>query len=307
MKQIFLTLSILFGCSFAFAQDTTQTTDYYNKSDNGKSFHFGLYLGVLMANQSSAEIYDGYGFDIDGNKNNWDNSWMKQKIIMENGGGYYSGQPDLIAQELKVDPYTWSFNETDMPQNMRYNPAFSVGASARYSVDANNAVLFNLNVSKLIANGNFTITTPVSQSGSNNQTNTNPIRTFAIRGEEQRMIVEVGYQHLFIKDKEQRVSFMFEGGLISTLAQFSKNEILINNLKIDLLALYNQNGLTSLPVKRPWGIGFGAYGGLGFNANMSEKATIQLIYTPSLERVNMGYNPSLKLQNAIGLRMYYNM
>jgi hypothetical protein len=306
--KIFTTASLLlflFITISAFAQDST---DYDTNQINPASksgFHFGLYIGVLFANQYTAGMYDGYGFDADGNKNNWDNSWMNQKINLQYGGYGYAGQQDQIAQQLKVDPQTWIFDQSDMPTNMRYTPAFNVGLTGRYSVDKKNAILLNVNASKLSIGGNFVILTPQSNSASATQIN-NQIQTFAIRGGELRLILQLGYQRLM--GDNEKFNFLVEGGLNATLAKFNQNQIMINNLTIDLTQ-YNNSVLfpTAVPVKRPIGIGFGAFTGFGVNANMNPKTIIQFVYSPTFEKINMGINPQIKLQNGIGVRLFYNL
>ena len=269
-----------------------------------KGFRLGLYVGSYFPNQYTASIYDGYGFDIDGNKNNWDNSLMNQKINMEYGGYGFAGQPDQIALALNVDPQTgWTFNESDMPVNMRYSPSFLIGLNTIYSVDFKNAILFNINLAKLNVGGGFTITTP--QQGSSTQIN-DRIKTFAIKGFEQRMLLQFGYQRI-LGDNEKANIFV-EGGLHLTITKFDKNEILINNLKIDLTSYYNQVAYSSaLLVRKPIGAGLGAFAGIGTNLSFNPKFTLQILYSPTYERINIGLNPRLKLQNAIGLRAYYNI
>lgn len=188
-KTTLLALLTLFN-SLLYAQDENQgdeTTIY-----NSKGFNIGLNIGAYFPNKYTASLYDGYGFDIDGNRNTFENSFMYRKIILEYGGGY--GQTDYIAQELNVAHNEWSFTESDMPVNMRYNPSFLVGLLGRYSVDERNAILINVNASKINVSGNFTITTntstPINQIPKN-------IQTFAIRGSEQRLLLQFGYQHLF--------------------------------------------------------------------------------------------------------------
>lgn len=298
-------LFLLFISINLFSQDGTDDNTNKIKTDSTKGFHFGLYIGSLFANQYTATMYDGYGFDIDGNKNSFDDSFMKQKIFYENGGNYSNAQTDLIAEQLKVDPHTWLFDESDMPTNMRYNPTFMVGITGRYSVDTKNAILFNVNVSKLIISGNFTIRTPQSQTGSSTQIN-NYYQTFAIRGIEQRLMLQIGYQRIL--GNNEKFNALIEGGLHATLAKFDQNTVQINNLNIDLTTYFNQPGLpTSLPVRKPIGIGFGAFAGLGATATMGPKTTVQFIYSPSLEKINMGVDPKLKLQNSIGIRLYYSL
>ena len=99
-----------------------------------------------------------------------------------------------------------------------------------------------------------------------------------------------------------------------TITKFDKNYILINNittptsLNIDLTASYSSiNGYGAYVTKKPIGAGLGAFAGLGVNLDMSTKWTIQLGYNPTLDRINIGDNPRLKLQNAVGLKAYYKL
>jgi hypothetical protein len=294
---VIILLTLMQGYSFAQA-DSDDADDDYSKDKKG--FKVGLFVGALFANQYTAKLYDGYGYDIDGNKFNFENSFMYQKIIIQYGGGI-AGQPDYIAQALGVNPGDWSFTERDMPVNMRYTPSFLFGLQMRYSVDKKNAILININGAQLKAGGNFTITTrPTS---GQTQVN-NAIKTFGIVGGEQRLIIQLGYQRILTEN--EKVNFLIEGGLNATVAKFDKNQILINDLLIDLTADYNNAAYTSYRTKRPIGTGFGAFAGIGIHITMSEKFTVQLMYNPSYERINIGENRKLTLQNAVGLRMYYN-
>lgn len=266
-----------------------------------RSFKLGLYVGSYFGNKYTAGAYDGYGFDLNGERiSEFDKSWMYEKIINQYGGGY--GQPDQIAPALGVNSTAdWSFTKEDMPTNMHYTPSFLLGLQCRYSVDQKNAISLNLNVAKLNAVGNFTMTTrpPTGSSQINNS-----IQTFGIKGGEQRMMIQVGYSRIF--GNNEKANLFAEAGLNITYAQFDKNEILINNLQISLTEFYDYQGIQAGYTKLPRGWGYGAYGGLGVNLTMSEKFTVQLIYTPSYEGVKIGNNPKLKTQHAIGLRAYYN-
>lgn len=265
---------------------------------NRQGLNIGLYLGCYWANNYTASLYDGYGYDVDGVRNSYENSFMYNKIILQYGGFY--GQPDEIAAALGVNHGEWTFNESDMPSNMRYSPAFMVGLNIRYSVDGPNAILLNINASKLNITGNFTITT-LPPAGST-QVN-NSVRTCAIKGVEQRLGIEVGYQHLFASEKN--INPMLEAGLHITMAKFDQNEILINNLLIDLTDYYYQPGNNAFAVRKPVGVGLGAFAGLGFNINFNEDFRVQVLYSPTYEGVKLGENTGHRLQNGAGLRIYY--
>lgn len=297
--KLLLLLPIL-NSSILFAQENTEgeTTEETGKE---RSFKLGIYVGSYFANKYTAGSYDGYGFDMDGVRNTiFEKSWMYEKIVNQYGGGY--GQPDLIAPAVGVaSTADWSFTKDDMPTNMRYTPAFLFGLQCRYSVDKKNAISLNLNAAKLNLSGNFTMTTrpPTGSSQINNS-----IQTFGIRGSEQRLMIQIGYNRI-LGDNE-KANFFVEGGINMTYSQFDKNEILINNLQIDLLEFYDYQGIQAGYTRKPRGMGYGAYAGFGVNITMSEKFTIQLMYSPSYEGIKIGDNPKLKWQHSIGLRAYYN-
>lgn len=304
MHRILKITALLFLVTLsALAQDDDNAVDADgNPVSNIKSkgLHAGLYIGTYFANKYTASLYDGYGIDFDGNKNSFENSFIYNKIVLEYGGGY--GQADYVAAALNVQHGEWSFSESDMPINMKYAPAFLLGLQGRYSVDKNNAILFNLNASQLNITGNFTITTtPPTNSTQINKA----IKTCAIKGVEKRLMFQLGYQRLFGDD--EKINFLAEGGMHVTLAKYDKNLILINDLLIDLTTSFYQPGYPSYAVRKPIGFGFGAFAGAGVNINMNSRFRVQLVYNPSYEGINIGPNPKLKLQHAVGLRFYYNL
>jgi len=265
-------------------------------------FLTGLYVGSYFANKYTASMYNGYGFDIDGNRNSFTNSFMYQKIKNEFGGGY--GQQDMIAQAIGVDPQQWEFNESDMPSEMRYTPAIMVGANFKIPAGKKSSFLLNFNASKISAEGLFTISTirPVNP----DPTKTSNILTFPIRGSEQRLLFQLGFQHLFGDD--EKLNFFLEGGLMGTLSKFNSNTIYINTLTIDLMQFVNQTMFPAPnPTIRPLGFGVGAFAGFGVNIDMSSKFNVQLVYQPTYEKINMGVRPTLKWQHGIGLRFYYKL
>jgi hypothetical protein len=295
----FLSIIILFLLLSIQLKAQDENTETNTDQVQSKGLHVGLYVGSYFANKYTASLYDGYGFDADGNRNSFENSFMYNKIVLEYGGGY-PGQVDLIAQSLGVQHGEWSFSESDMPINMKYQPAFLLGLQGRYSVDIKNAILLNINASQLNITGNFTIVTTPQTNFTQVDRN---IHTFAIKGVEQRLMFQLGYQRLF--GKNEKVNFLAEGGLNITMAKFDKNQILINQLLIDLTNYYYQPGYSAYYVRKPIGIGYGAFAGVGVNFNVNEKARIQFVYNLSYEGINIGDNPKLKLQHAVGLRMYY--
>jgi hypothetical protein len=291
--------------------------DTANQSSNyvvGKGFHLGLYVGAYWANRSTAYIYDGYGFDQNGQRNTFANSILREQLVNVYGGGY--GGNDLIAQLLNVASTDWYFRETDMPFNLRYTTTYLVGLNMRYQINKKAGITLNINASKLIVNGKFTIGTTGNSLGSGSGTglvNQAKIHQFTITGAEQRLMFQLGYQRII--GKHEKLNLMLEGGLNVTLSKAQKNQAFLNsdlngganNFTIDLMSAYNQPPYNFYSAKYLIGAGVGAFGGIGLHLTINPRYTIQLLYTPSYDRINLGYTPNFKLQHGVGLRVYYNM
>lgn len=272
-----------------------------------KGFHVGAYMGGYIPNRYSANNYNGYGFDLDGNKNNFEQSWINQKIKYQYGG-YGTNNPDQIALALGVDPGAnpkeWSFDESDMPNHMKYQFGFLLGINTQYLLNKRNGILLNVNFVKLNITGSFTMyAKPPSNSSQINQA----IKTFGIVGSEQRVLFQLGYQRLLTDN--QKTNFFIEGGVNVTSTQFLKNEIQINNLTIDLVTNYNQVAYPSQTyfIRKPSKTGIGAFTGLGLDLVIGKRWLSQIIYQPTYEKINIGIDPKLKLQHSIGIRLYYRL
>lgn len=288
----------------AFAQGPEDYNDEIELYSN-KGFHAGLYLGAYFANNHSASLYDGYGYDGDGNRRDFENSWMNININKIYGGGLQNGTTDLIAEALGVQHEDWKFDESDMPSNMEYKTAFSVGFNGRYSVDGNNGIVINVNAVVLKAAGNFTIVTrpPPGSTQINNS-----LFTGNISGEEQRLNIQAGYQGMLGKPEGMR--FFIEGGLHATLAKFVNNEIQINDLIINLNRDYSDPTSGELLLfngSQPVALGFGAFAGFGLHFETSSKWNLQIVYNPILDNVRIAYNPKLTFSQSAGIRLYYKL
>lgn len=287
---------------------STQFANYPNKG-----FHLGVYVGAYWGNRSTAYIYDGYGFDQNGQRNTFANSILYNQLVNVYGGGY--GGNDLIAQLLNVAHTDWYFRETDMPINLRYTTTYLVGLNTRYQINKKSGITLNINASKLIVNGKFTIGTTGNSLGSGNGNglqNQAKIYQFTITGAEQRLMFQLGYQRII--GKHEKLNLMVEAGLNVTMAKAQKNQAFLNNdqnpssnFTIDLMSVYNQSPYNYYSAKYLIGAGVGAFGGIGLHLTINPKYTVQLLYTPSYDRIPLGYTPSFKLQHGVGLRVYYNM
>jgi hypothetical protein len=290
-----VSLSVLSIHSFAQGEGNSSPN-----SRKGKGFHFGLEVGSFFANKYTANLYDGYGLDPNGNKNDFDNSAMNRKINYEYGGG--NGMPDRISPVLNLNRSDWTFDQTDMPINLKYNPTIVIGLETRYGLTNKDAIIFNLNAAQLSVNGQFTITTDIYVPGNQYQQS---ILYFPIVGGEQRLMTQLGYQR--IMGDNDVLNFFMEGGIVCTMAKYTKNMININGLNIDLTTYYDNYGYVEYKATNFTGVSIGAFAGMGVNLTLSRKWMMQLVYDPSMEKVNMGPDTKYTLQNTLGLRAYYIM
>lgn len=312
LRAALFLLSLLFIASFnSVAQedetdisDTSATKYVYTT----KGFHAGLYVGAFWANQNTAYIYDGYGFDENGQRNTFANSILYNQIVNVYGGA--NGGVDYIAQLLNINHGDWYFNQQNMPINLRYTTTYMVGLNTRYQINKKANITLNINGSKLLVNGKFTISSATKTNGIQNQ---GKVKEFTIVGAEQRLMFQLGYQRII--GKNEKLKFMVEGGLNFILSKAQKNQAILssdqnggaNNFTIDLMNVYNQVPYIFYSKKYFIGAGIGAVAGLGLHLTINPKYTIQLLYNPSYDRVSLGYNPEFKLQHGVGLRIYYNL
>lgn len=302
-KALLLVGLFLFHITSSFSQNTdTITEDDGTSTDtvNLRGFHLGLQAGVDFANKYTASLYNGYGLDANGHTNTFLNSFLYRRIVYDYGGG--NGLTDQIAIALKVNPGQWSFDQSCMPINLKYNVSLLVGLNTRYCFDNKNAIILNVNATKLSVNGDFTIyTSAANSSGIQNATN---VQTFVISGGEQRLMTQLGFQRIL--GDNDKLNFFAEGGIDFTLTKFMRNQATINNLVIDLTPYYSYPAYGSVRSNNLIGFGLGAFAGLGFNLSISSKYTVQLVYNPSFDQINIGDNPKLTFQNSVGFRAYYN-
>ncbi|HXB39845.1 MAG TPA: hypothetical protein VNZ49_04835 [Bacteroidia bacterium] len=300
MNNLYILLFFLLWSSESYSQDTTSVDDdVAPKSRKEKGFHAGFFVGTYFANKYTSSLYDGYGIDANGNKNDFYNSAMYRQIVLQNGG-YYSGQPDRIAQVLNVQHNEWSFGQGDMPINLKYNIAFMVGVNLRYAFNKTSSLILNANTSKLTVNGDFTIETQTLVNGNQQPVQ---IKTFALVGGEQRLLMQLGYQQIL--GDNDKMNFFIEGGANVTMAKLTKNQINVNGLIMDLTNVYYYQNYTAYRNKYLTGVGIGAFAGMGLNITLGNKWLMQMLYSPSYEFVKLGTAPKFTLNHAFGVRGYY--
>ncbi len=308
-----LSLSFCFTSFTISAQESeTNEEDSISYSNHvSKGFHAGIYVGAFWANRNTAYLYDGYGFDQNGQRNTFANSALYNQIVNVYGGG--NGGTDYIAQLLNVNHGDWYFNEQDMPINLKYTTTYLIGLNTRYRINKKESITLNIYGTKLIVNGKFTISSVTTSNFGSGSASQAKVNQFTIVGAEQRMMLQLGYQRI-LGDNE-KLNLMVEAGLNIILSKAQKNQAILtssnpnnsqNNITIDLMNIYNQPPYNFYTSKYMVGAGIGAFGGIGINLSLNPKYSVQLLYSPSYDRISLGYNPKFKLQNGVGLRVYYN-
>lgn len=303
------TLGLLIAGLPVQAQDDWSESDSTAAAKPHKGFHAGLFIGAFQANGQTAYIYDGYGFDENGQRNSFSNSILYNQIV----NVYGNGNNDLIAQLLNVNHTDWHFTQNDMPFNLRYTTTYLVGFNTRYQFKKRQHIAININGTKLAVNGKFSITTNSNSGGFQTPGSASRVNQFTIVGAEQRLMFQFGYQRIL--GKNEKVNFVVEGGFNIIMSKAQKNQALLysdsyngaNNIAIDLMGVYNTPPYNYYSAKYLIGVGIGAFAGVGLNFNLNPRYSVQLIYNPSYDRIALGYSPEFKLQHACGLRVYYNL
>lgn len=285
-----------------YEDEADREADEYWAEDGRKGLYAGIYLGAFFSNPYSARLYDGYGFDLDGNPNSFANSFMNRKINFELSQQSFGG--DQVAEQLGVAPGEWSFDESDMPTNLKYNIAFAFGLQGRYHVNNKDVFLFNMNFMRLTVNGQYTITTTAS-APVGELLPQNAIRTFGIRGEEQRIMFQIGYQRIL--GNNETFNWLIEAGVDLTLSKFERNEAQLGNLVIDLTTFYNQFGFQEIAARNLTGAAVGAFAGFGGQVEAGEKWVMQLVYNPLFQKVALGTDTKYGLHHSVGLRAIYQL
>lgn len=304
-KSFFSFLVLVCVSKTCVAQDDTDTLP---KISSDKKLCIGLFIGTYFANKHSTEMYNGYGFNQNGEINDFSNSFLNNQLLYNYGG--QRGGTDYVAQTLNVNTTDWTFTQQDMPANLTYNTTYQVGLALRYNLKKSSAIIFNIEATKLTVNGKFTIGTLARNNGI---AQPSTVYQGTIIGKEQRLQFNLGY-HKVLGDNE-KLNFFVEGGLNVVMSKVLSNQALIKSainasgqdLSIDLLNYYSLPGYEYTKSKYLVGVGIGAFAGVGIVLTFNPKYTIQLVYNPSYDKINLGATPKYQLNHGAGLRFYYNL
>lgn len=294
----------------------TATAQVYNYADGEgpidpdsiQGLYVGLNLGVYFANSNTAAIYNGYGYQRDGSFNDFANSWLNQAIqgnprnpttVRRTGdalGGLSEGE--------------WTFAESDMPGVMTYSPSFMWGGHLRYMFNADFGVFAELNGSKPVTVGEFTIQV---HAPSPDPTQNNPLRRFQIRGEEQRMAIHLGLHRVLMRESMERkgasttlLPYIEAGGSV-TFVKFEENIISLGDLvpPVDLTVFYDRQNQYIDVANLLTGTGFGGFASVGGQITLGSKFTLNIGYIANVTQINLGNFSETGIQHMIVFKAIY--
>ena len=164
---------------------------------------------------------------------------------------------------------------------------------------ANSAIFLDINgVPRLVTIGQFTIL--------NRNPAVNPIdgqlTSHGIRGEEQRLWFNLGWNKIFPNKNGGTLSPFVEFGANFHLAQYEENFIQINNYTRDLSVRLNQISQVQDQAIRQSSFAAGGFGGGGAHLRMGGKFEIQLGYNAMFTEIGLLSEPKRTLQHAVFLR-----
>ncbi len=310
---------ICLGLLLAYTNTFSQVYNYADGEgptppDSVKGLYVGLNLGVYFANKNTAFVYDGRGYNRDGAfispQNNFFGTWLSQAIqgsitaqnrtsrAMEDKAGYSFSSDD------------WLFELSDMPNLMTYSGSFLYGGHLRYMFNSDFGVFLELNGTNPVTIGEFTIQDKQSTGTDPSQVQT--LQRFAIRGEEQRLMINAGMHRVLLRKsleqqgKSSAILPYFDAGFNMTFVKYEANFIeMAGEGVVDLMNFFNNQGQYQYSANVLTGIGFGGFVGAGGQITIGRKFTIDMGYVASFETIKLGEVKKLGLQNQLVFKAIY--
>jgi hypothetical protein len=301
-------LTILIGAMLFALMGNAQVYNYEDGEgpvdpDSIKGLYVALNLGYYFANNNSAVIYGGYGYQRDGTINDFANAWLNRSI---------QGNPELRRQTstaLGLADGEWAFTEDDMPGVMQFSGSFMYGGHLRYMFNADFGVYAELNGTNPVTVGEFTIQT---FSPSPDPTQNQLLRRFGIRGEEQRLMVNLGLHRVLFREqfekqgKSTTILPYIDIGVNFTFTKFEANFYSLDDGVVrDLTIFLNQQNQFVDQANLLTGAGFGGFVGAGGQITLGNKFILNIGYNASFEQIKLGDVNERGLQSQIVLKAIY--
>jgi hypothetical protein len=271
--------------------------------DSIQGLFIGLNIGYYFANNNSARIYGGYGYQRDGTINDFANAWLNISL---------QGNPELrrrTSEALGLADGEWAFTEDDMPGVMQFSGSFMWAGHLRYMFDADFGMFAEVGGTNPVTVGEFTIQTfGVSPDPSQNQ----PLRTFGIRGEEQRLFINLGLHRVLFREalekqkKSTTILPYIDAGINFTFTRFEENFYSLDDGVVrDLTLFFNQQNQFIDQANLLTGSGYGAFVSVGGQITLGSRFTLNIGYNASFEQIRLGEVNERGLQSQIVLKAIY--
>ncbi len=295
LKSVLL-LSFTINISLVHAQmnhsTLNNTTPVFSEKFNPKNFYYdeeeyyddtasiykgwslGLNFGFYFANKSTANFYNGSGTNDIG-------------YVLNN---QYWREP--IEERIGYDIDTSLNPPWELPQNMKYDPAMSIGFYAKYNFSKSFALFFQTSYVKLKTSDIFILHLRKYQS-----TLEPTYRQYGIMGAEERFNIEVGV----CKEYEMNsvVRLYVETGLNMVNTKVLMNKIQVEGVEYSIVNVYgNQGYVPNTPLQeydmRQGGVGWGIFFGTGVRLVFNEHVSIDPGFTLYLQNIVIKDNTNFK-------------
>ncbi len=282
IKALFLFL-LLINSFILFAQSDDNEKDYDDPMAFGH-WDLGLNFGMHWANKYHAGFYDGSPENVNTINFIFDNPYHRQDIM----------------RALNVAD---TFYLAELPQNMRYNPAFQIGIYFRKTFDNYTGLSLQFDYTKLTAADAFTLEIdPQPNIGKEPD-----IRIYQIWGVEERINIDILYSKFFKLENPMFIPF-FESGININSTIVKENKIKIENLQYSLINNYIQGGY--VPGVQPntyhvqqGGIGWGVSAAVGLKLVFNESVSIDPGFRVYYQKVNLEGYEEFKPSYSIFIRL----
>ena len=244
-------------------EDEKRIINYNN--DDFKGFSIGLNFGVHFAHKSSATFYTGNRFIT-----------PNDICIFLPCAGVAVNEP--VYNTLVEEIGGFQFVLEDWGNDLRYDPALTLGLNLRYRLGAFTTIQTDLTYANLRAQG--VIVLNVDRPNPNG-TADDYFESYPIWGKEQRFTLTPGVQ-LYLSDPSDFVPY-FDIGAVITSTRVTENRFRVGNREYSILRPQTLNGQI-INQNQQTANGFGAYSGLGAVIKF-EKVLVDFGYRASLEKV----------------------
>ncbi len=241
-------------------------------AQNREGLNYGLKVGVLFANNKTAEYFNGGA-----------NSLLNH-ILIDYPENYYQ-----ISNYFNSD---FELMNPNFPAIMKYKPSLQIGATLQYYFNEQFAFVTNLNLAKVRSQGIFQI--HLASPPQSPQMNDQSFQEGIITSTENRFNFELGAHYAKPLNNSPINPFVEGGAIVAALAANS------NNVEIGDFSytLYNKSNTIDGETNRNY-FGYGAFASVGAKFPMEGKATLMLSF--DMRAVNFASLPpnAFTLQNSL--------